>query len=512
MDMRLLKEEMTLEQIAASGTGQAVVEGSVTLPGGLREAARVLLCDAVACVRRVEPQQDRVTVSGRVMFHAMYVQGEEERVQSLEAAADFTHTQDLPGCTPRCTCRMRAEVEQVRASAANGQMSLRAVLRVFGRAVMTQPVSVLSGLVGVEGLQETTREITLRRTVGTGSAESLLREEFDLPAALEIRETLCAIAEAQVQEITGGAGSAGVSGQVQLEVRHASGVPGIPVVVTRHTIPFEERVELTGEEGELLSAQVQVADVAVASQDADGEGRTLRAEVQLLLQVQADTRSTMTVLEDAYTVRGDALELTRERIAYRQDDAGVATAESGKAMLTLPEGAPAIRQVLCAQAMPVLASWQQAGSRLVCEGTLRVTLLATAREDDRPVSVQLEEPFRITFPAEAGLCDFVTLRVTDVDASAITADRVELRYIMHLTCDAVRTAEEPLVTAAQQVPADPERGSIVLYFAQPGDTWWQIARRYRVPVSDLRRLNPELTGEVQDGQGVVVWHRGEVEA
>ena len=31
MDMRLLKEEMTLEQIAASGTGQAVVEGSVTL-------------------------------------------------------------------------------------------------------------------------------------------------------------------------------------------------------------------------------------------------------------------------------------------------------------------------------------------------------------------------------------------------------------------------------------------------------------------------------------------------
>lgn len=508
MEMRILKEEMPLEQVAGSGESEATVEGSVTLPGALREAARVLMCDGAVCVRRAEAQQGRVQVSGRVMFHALYQQGEDGRVQSLEAAADFSHTQEMPGCTPRCACVMQAEVTGVHASAANGQMSLRATLHIHGRAVLSQTMQVVTGLNDVEGLQERTREITLCRTMAAGSAETLLREEFDLPAALEIRETLCASAQVQVQEITGGAGSAGVSGQVQLEVRHLSDVPGMSVVVTRHSIPFEQRVELSGEEGELLSARVQVADVAVASQDTGDDGRTLRAEVQLLCEVQEDSSSRLTVLEDAYTVAGNALEMTRERVVLRRGERCAETAESGKAMLMLPEGTPALRQVLCAQAVPRLTSFQQAGSRLVTEGVLQITLLATEREDDRVVSVQVEEPFRITFSAEAGDCDFVTVQVTDVDASAITADRVELRYIMHLTCDAAETGEETLVTDVAQVDAPEATGSIVLYFVQPGDSWWDIARRYRVPVDALRKLNPEVSGEVESGQGVVVWHRG----
>lgn len=508
MEMRILKEEMPLEQVVGFGESEATVEGGVTLPGGLREAARVLMCDAAVCVRRAEAQQGRVQIGGRVMFHALYQQGEDGRVQSLEAAADFTHTQEMTGCTPRCDCAMQAEVTGVHATAANGQMNLRAMLRIHGRAVLPQTMQVVTGLNGVEGLQERTREITVRRTMATGSTEALLREEFELPGALEIRETLCATAQAQVQEVTGGAGSAGVSGQVQLEVRHLSNVPGVPVVVTHHSLPFDERVELSGEEGELLSARVQVADVAVASQDAGEDGRTLRAEVQLLIEAQEDTSAQMTIMEDAYTVTGDALEMTRERVALRQGESSTETAESGKAMLMLPEGTPALRQVLCAQAVPRLTEFHQAGSRLVTEGILQITLLATEREDDCVVSVQVEEPFRITFSAEAGECDDVTLKVTDVDASAITADRVELRYICHLRCGATESSEEALVTDAKQVEAQEATNSIVLYFVQPGDSWWDIARRYRVPVEALKKLNPEVSGEVESGQGVVVWHRG----
>lgn len=79
MEMRIIKEELTLERVAASGQSEAVVEGSVTLPGGLREAVQVLMVDAVACVKRVEAQQDRAVVSGRAMFHVLYTQGEDRK-------------------------------------------------------------------------------------------------------------------------------------------------------------------------------------------------------------------------------------------------------------------------------------------------------------------------------------------------------------------------------------------------------------------------------------------------
>ena len=50
----------------------------------------------------------------------------------------------------------------------------------------------------------------------------------------------------------------------------------------------------------------------------------------------------------------------------------------------------------------------------------------------------------------------------------------------------------------------------VLYFTQPGEGAWEIARRYRIPESELRALNPDLQGDPKTGQGVVVWRRKQV--
>ena len=64
-----------------------------------------------------------------------------------------------------------------------------------------------------------------------------------------------------------------------LEVCHASATPGKPLCVTRHTMPFDLTVELTGEDGEQLEARAVVKDVAVVSQETAEGQRTLRAEV-----------------------------------------------------------------------------------------------------------------------------------------------------------------------------------------------------------------------------------------
>ena len=42
MDAQLRKETVTMEQVTAHGASQAVVEGEITLPGGLREETHVL--------------------------------------------------------------------------------------------------------------------------------------------------------------------------------------------------------------------------------------------------------------------------------------------------------------------------------------------------------------------------------------------------------------------------------------------------------------------------------------
>lgn len=509
MDMRL--EHISLEPEVPCGVcrSQIVVEGEVTLPGSLRETTHVLHASAMAVVENAEAMQDRVTIGGRVVFCVLYTQGEAHRVDSIEATADFTHLCELAGAIPRADVYAVAQVEHVDATVQNGRMSLRAIVRLCARALTCEPVEAITGI-GIPGAQTKTAQVKLRRTVSRGSADVLLREEFDLPADLAIHDTLGAWARATFEDTAGGQGRIGLSGEVTIEAIHASDMPGKPLIMTRHTVPISQSVEIGGEIGDLLDGRIVVKDVAVASQDmGDGE-RTLRAEVLLGLTAWSDREETAEVLTDAYTTSGDDLRLTSTPMTIRTGDNRMHAAESGKASLLLPEGATPVRTMLAAFATPVMTSFSQQGSRLVTEGVMEATLIYLSDDGAAPVSARVEAPFRTAFAANAAQEDILTLTAANVEAVPVTSDRVELRYILHADVEGIQGESIALVTDAAAIPAVPTTSDIVLYFTQPGEGAWDIARRYRIPESELRTLNPDLQGEPKTGQGVVVWRRNVV--
>jgi len=197
-------------------------------------------------------------------------------------------------------------------------------------------------------------------------------------------------------------------------------------------------------------------------------------------------------------------------MTIRTGDNRLSAAESCKAALLLPDGAQPIRTMLAAFAAPVLTAFTQQGSRLITEGVLETTLLYLTGDGGAPVSARVEAPFRTAFAAEATPEDIVLLTASSVEAVPVTSDRVELRYILHAQVEGLRATPVSITTDAAALPASAVTGDIVLYFAQPGETAWDIARRYRIPEGALRALNPDLSGDPKAGQGLVVWNRGAV--
>lgn len=494
------------EQPRGACRSQLTVAGEVTLPGSLREAARVLHADAYAVLEGCEAMTDRFSVSGRVVFRVVYAQGEPEHVDCVEASADFKHLCDAPGVTARDRACVSLQPAQVEASVSGGRMNMRAVLRLEGCALSDAPVEALTGVTGETAMQRTV-PVTWRRQTASGAADALLREEFALPAELAVRQTLFARAWPVFREAAGGQGRIGLAGEIQLEAVHASDVPGKPIVVTRHSVPFQQGVETTGEAGELLDGRVCVKDVAVASQPAEDGSGVLRAEILLGLQAWADREETCQLVADAYTTGGDALRLQRETLQVRTGNHRVNTAESAKASLLLPDDAPPVRTVLAVFASPVLTGFEQQGSRLQTEGMLDVTLLYLSGDGAAVQSARMDAAFRMSFAADAAPEDQVVLSITDAEAIPVTGDRLELRYVMHLQTEGVRAQPVTVVTEAQAVPAEAPPKDIVLYYAQPGDSLWDVAKRYRVGEADVRALNPDLTESLKPGQGVVVWRR-----
>ncbi len=510
--MKVLREELPVERFIGAASTQAVVEGEVALPGGLREETRVLSAEAMCVPERTEVFTDRADVDGKVIFHVLYTQGDPAHIQHLEATAEFTHAVDLPGAEPAMDGQSTAVVEHVEANAQGGRLHLRAILKTGARVLSSEPITVVTGVQDAPGLMTRTALLEGCLTTATGQQDVLVRDECELAEVLQVEDTLYATALATVSDVMGGEERATLSGNILLEVVHRSAMPSRPIVVTRHTSPFEETLSLMGEPGDTLCCDAIVKDVAVLSQNGQEDGeKTLRAEVLLGLSARATRRRDVQLLLDAYTTQGSSLTPVSQEIRRAMSYQGCHTAESGKLTMVLDGEQPLARTPIKAFLRPIVTDISQQGGRMALEGMMEATLLYMTDDSDVPVSYSTEEPFRMAFACDISDPDSITLAPSNIEVNTITSDRVEVKYILHLFCQDVQLATESLVSDVQEAPAEPMNPGIVLYFTQPEETLWDIAKRYRVSRESLQRMNPELEGEgpYETGRSVILWQRGE---
>lgn len=502
MEETVLRESVEVERLAAEATEQTLVEGEVALPGGIREEATVLGCEARLVISSVEPQTDRLAMDGTVVFQVLYRQGD-DTVRVLEANCAFNHLTDMEGVDARMHPQVTGSVQSALAQPVSGRMRLRAVVDVAARVFSPEQIAVVTGVTGVAGLQTLEQTYTLTRHAAAGHASALLREEFDLTPPPAILETLYARATPHVRSVSGGEGRAMVEGDVTLEVYHAGADPDAPLVVTQHLFPFEQAVDLHGEPGDDIHASVQVQDVVASSVDSGDGMRVLRTETVLDVEVESYTESTVQSLRDAYTLSGEALTLKTKPLTCFAGVQDVTATESDKLVLALQDGAPPVGRVLAALLTPTMTNSEQVGGRTVVEGILDTQVMYTPSNSGSITGIRQEIPFRIAFQGALPVGATVGLKAQDVQAEGIASDRIELKYRMELEADAIRGQSVTLPVDVQTVKAAPERSGLIMIWPQKGETLWDIAKRTRVTADSITTLNPGID-ETKPGRGVLI--------
>lgn len=492
MNESIQKQELVLDQLAADVTAQAVVEGDAALPGSMRDAVTVLGVHAQVMVDRAQAQSDQIGVSGQVSFHVLYTQGDLTRVQVMETGSDFSDVLAAPGVTADMRASAEADVLEASASASGGRLHLKAVLNLRAQAMQETHIEAVADIaIEPQRLRTRSEEAVWTRTREAGKERTLLREEFDLSSALGVGETLFATAQAHTGEITGGEGRANVTGVIDLCVYHAGAQGTKPLVVTRHSMPFEVTVNVGGDlsQGAAFDAQATLRDVLADSMAAGDGARVLRVEVELEVQLLAHETQRATLLQDAYTLYGDVL--TLERTPLRMNGMGerVSAKDSGKMILTLPEGKEPVGTVLAAFALPIIGTQEATGTQLRVDGVLDVTVIYLPTDSGIPVSAQLSQAFTASFDAPVAQGAWTRLDCTEIAASGITSDRIEARYVLELNAHSGGAQEVEAVTQVQSAEADEERGGICVYFPGEKETLWDVARHYRVDEAALARAN-----------------------
>lgn len=514
MPLTLEQEKKLLDWQTYVGkqSSQILVEGDMIVPDHKPDVWELLRWEGRVHIKEVRAMEERISFSGELLVSVLYRAKKGERpLYGMEMTLPIEDVLHIDGLTSDMTVSFRAEPEHLECQVINDRkIGVRAVIRIEAQARKAEEREVLCGVSG-EGIACLQGNLEMEREVAEIRDRFPVKEEIRISAAQpEIVDVLWQEATIAEQELRPAEGRVLVRGAVLLSMLYCDAEGRLGSISEK--IPFHGALEGAGIQPKTeLQGELTIEDAKLTpTVDEDGETREVAAEIVIGALLRGREQTEQEILLDAYAPKG-TVQPEWETITYP------IAVGSGKNQFTLKE-----RLQLEAGEQPMLQLEKVWGSVqlseirietdvLEIEGSLRAEILYACEADEAPICIiQRGFPFSQRMElkgAQKGDAAEVFAHLEEIDFQTLSEKEGELRATVSLDAIVTRQAEGQIMTGivfSEETEKEMGAGAVI-YVVQPGDTLWQIAKKYRTTIADILAVNEIEQAElIYPGQKLLI--------
>lgn len=466
------------------------IELDYTLPDYYPDFFRLLHCCAEPRITAQQIADGAVQYTLAVRLTVMYLAEQSAAVQALSQTLTFQRSLPLPpdADAAQLSVRLKPETAYLNCRAVNPRrIDLRGAVRIAAQITCEQSIEVIGSAEG-KYLQTRSEPVTFISQIMRTEKRFTLSEDITIP---ETQPAMLAPLREQVRlrvtETRIVAGKLVVKGEADIQILYTAegGAANIGAV-----FPFSQIVEQEGLSEQMPCIVTAVQTDRLLTPEADGSGnlRLLHCDIQITLQCAFLRSTAAELLTDAYSTR---MPCTAERTALSLMTVPVTVNEQTQARIQLTQPDAVITRVCAAWAVPGGFSAEAGEHGVTVSGTVHCCVLAQDAEN-RPM--MLEKTETVSWSAEHLSPDdsLPDAEIRSCEYTLTGSDSVSLQIGISCSGETVQRRQYTLLTAVteqeqEQIPAADY--ALRLYFGQPGESLWEIAKRYRTAAAAIREEN-----------------------
>ncbi len=494
MEMELRKETVHVQEAVYSKCMQVLSESDFIVPDAKSDIAKILQLDSTATVDHIVANEDGMQISGHVDVTALYVpDGQDVPACSVPLRLEFTAEPELSGVLQGCKCIAEAEVCHVEYTLLNSRkLSVRTVVDVDIKCYRERAVETVCEVDG--GIEAKRESLQIYNLLHTSMYKFSLRETLAFPAgkpsAVSVLKTDVKLTDKEVRMVTD---KVVVKGNVQICTLYVSDKNSIEFM--EHELPFTEVLDAEGAaEDCMCDLDIALSDMqASLGADTDGDMRFLDFGVLCSASITVSAVTNLSLITDCFC-RDKELICTSEPFLMHTLAGTGGVQASVKGVMQLSAGAPEIESVYNVVATPYVRQVHVSENTATAEGTVTCYLLYLSASGTSPVSTaKAQIDFNIPIGIEGlheGMDCELSIEPVHTSYNLTMSGEIEIRCVLRLDAKAIEEKTVHLITGARMEDTPlPLRHGILLYFVKPGDTLWEIAKCYRVPLALLKSVN-----------------------
>ncbi len=474
--------------------------GETIVPDSYPDVERVLDAFGTVVLRGKEYRDGSVSVSGGVHAGVIYAPEDHSAPRVLHYYIPFTLRLENPALTEQSRVCVDCRVRSADARILNSRKVLIRV-NLCGSATGYEPATQeLYQFTPDEtgDLQLKSATYPVLRALATAEKPFPITEEAELPAgAAPMRELYRCQAETEVVE-SRIVGSKGVfKGNVNLRLLYLT--EDEELTPWSCQLPFSQYVELEREYDD-KELQVCLAATDFSVEDANGQGRRLLVNLQMLAQCTVLGQEELTVIEDAFSLRHSFTPQWKEVNA-----AGRLDRQRQSEVVRSVVQAPRVKAVIDTQVCLDEPAVRRDGERVYIVVPMAADVLYRDEAGEvQSVSARLEAACQ-TELAENCVCR-PSAALAGEAFSVPAGDGLEIRCTVDFTLDSMSGGALRTLcggTAGDEPVSEEDRPSVILRPAARDDTLWSLAKQCRTTPDAIRAANG-LAGEAPVLSGMLL--------
>ena len=514
--MELMKEKICTNLFVGKAVNQLTLEDDFNVPDVKPDIEQIIEEIGDVKITEARPSDGKIIIRGKLDFSVLYVGANiNQPMYKMTGSLPFEESMNIDGVKPGHMIKVRWDMEDLRTRVINSRkISVRSIVSLSVIAHSTKEEDAAAVQKMDSGIYTLNRDLDLSQLHIQKKDILRVKKEIAVPASkANVMEMIWDRVMPQSMDIKVLDGKVNVRGEVGVFVMYASAEEENPLQYFSSMINFNESAEVEGVTEEMIGhIEVRMIQWEVtAKENEDGEVRKLDVEIVMELGMAIYEEKHMQLLEDIYA-NDRILEPLIEKMDFENIMMQNQSSIKLNKIIPVERDKSKILQICQTNANIKVDRMSMNDQGINVDGVVYIQVLYIAADDKIPVNaVKGMIPFSHTVevPGIHGKCTFEMIPVLGSVSSAMAdSEEIEVRAELVFNSIVFEQIEIPVITDVSEKPLDMEAvermPGIIGYIVQPGDTMWNIAKRFSTTADQIKKVN-QLDNEIlRKGQKLLI--------
>lgn len=492
--MELQKNSFTLGKCVASGTREISADTDIIVPDIKSDILKILQISGNCNISNQEIHSGKINLDGRIDFTILYIpDSDEQKIASISSFFDFTHVIVDENITPDCFSEISAKLLRLDFQLINSRkLRIKSLSEISFEAGIFETQTIATN--ADNSCEVMKKDIKLLSTLKKKKCDFTTHERVELPPGhMQIKELLRLDVKICDKEAKCISGRIVTKGSFDIHILYIDS--DNDVKFSEYQLPFTEIFEIEGtNDNTICDIEYSIADISSKiSEDNDGDLRCIDLEILVFANITASEEIQTEYIFDCFCPGYETiLEKTEKKLDALCCRSVVQ--HNIREIVSPDQNSLGILGIYNVPSEISISKTTVLNDKTTVDGNLICYVLYTTDSTENPIcSIKKDIPFSVSINtpgSKDGMTCEVQSEISHIAYSINSAAEAEIRAIIQISVKILDTDCYTFIENADVVSLeDSEKKGIVIYFVQPGDTIWNIAKKYHVSQADIFELN-----------------------